>query len=144
MLMFALGAIVIVIGLLNNHQDFANSLFHKTGQAIQLQPAKFKWTTFLSGSALLFSSFIGFDSIAQAGGEGKPRQAVAASNRHLHPYRYGFLFCVHLCRVSHHPMELCRSGSPDNRCHSPGFAACRDAGELIGVRHLWRRNCFIQ
>ena len=71
MLMFALGAIVIVIGLLNNHQDFANSLFHKTGQAIQLQPAKFKWTTFLSGSALLFSSFIGFDSIAQAGGEAK-------------------------------------------------------------------------
>jgi APA family basic amino acid/polyamine antiporter len=38
-----------------------------------IQPADidFSWRTFLTASAILFSSFIGFDSIAQAGGEAK-------------------------------------------------------------------------
>jgi APA family basic amino acid/polyamine antiporter len=61
---------VIVAGYAYNHQDFY--------QAIQLEPAsletsgsKFNLMTFLSAAALLFASFIGFDSIAQAGGEAK-------------------------------------------------------------------------
>lgn len=70
-MMFGLGAIVIVTGLMNTHQDFSDALLRKTGQVIDLLPAKFNWMTFLSGAALLFSSFIGFDSIAQAGGEAK-------------------------------------------------------------------------
>jgi len=68
-LMFILGAVVIVSGFSFDHQDFVNA----TGS-----PAKFSkevlhidLTTFLSAAAILFSSFIGFDSIAQAGGEAK-------------------------------------------------------------------------
>lgn len=71
-LMFALGAIVIVAGLFNDHSDFASALMTREGRAIPLAPdSGLEWTVFLSASALLFSSFIGFDSIAQAGGEAK-------------------------------------------------------------------------
>ena len=68
-LMFALGGIVIVAGLLYDHQDFAAALLEKEGRKIQPAGFEFSWRTFLSASAILFSSFIGFDSIAQAGGE---------------------------------------------------------------------------
>lgn len=67
-LMFTLGAVVIVAGFSFNHQDFAavtgTERFPTSSQPI-------KWMTFLSAAAILFSSFIGFDSIAQAGGEAK-------------------------------------------------------------------------
>ncbi|MBK5278733.1 MAG: amino acid permease, partial [Bacteroidia bacterium] len=71
-MMFALGGIVIVVGFLYNHQDFASALLAKEGRTIiEPENTKFNLTTFLSASALLFSSFIGFDSIAQAGGEAR-------------------------------------------------------------------------
>jgi APA family basic amino acid/polyamine antiporter len=70
-LMFVLGGIVIVAGLSFNHSDFLAALAEKEGKTLELNPAKFSWPTFLSAAALLFSSFIGFDSIAQAGGEAK-------------------------------------------------------------------------
>jgi APA family basic amino acid/polyamine antiporter len=71
-IMFALGAIVIVAGLLNDHSDFARALMEKENRAVPEGIAHpFDWKIFLSASALLFSSFIGFDSIAQAGGEAK-------------------------------------------------------------------------
>ncbi len=68
-LMFALGAIVIVSGFSFDHQDFIIASGVDAGHfdaAIQIG-----LVTFLSASAVLFSSFIGFDSIAQAGGEAK-------------------------------------------------------------------------
>ncbi|MEM7356259.1 MAG: APC family permease, partial [Acidobacteriota bacterium] len=37
----------------------------------QTEPPDLRWHAFLAASAILFSSFIGFDSIAQAGGEAK-------------------------------------------------------------------------
>lgn len=70
-LMFGLGAIVIVTGLSFDKQDFAQALMLREGRSIVEISAIFNWRTFLAGSALLFSSFIGFDSIAQAGGEAK-------------------------------------------------------------------------
>lgn len=71
-MMFALGAIVIVVGFLFNHQDFTSALLAKEGRTfIEPENTTFNLTTFLSASALLFSSFIGFDSIAQAGGEAR-------------------------------------------------------------------------
>ncbi len=70
-LMFLLGGIVIVAGLIYNQDDFAAALLAKEGRDIFASPAEFNWRTFLSASALLFASFIGFDSIAQAGGEAK-------------------------------------------------------------------------
>jgi basic amino acid/polyamine antiporter, APA family len=70
-LMFALGAIVIVTGLVFDHNDFTRAVFNRDGRIVENTLPVFNWATFLSGSALLFSSFIGFDSIAQAGGEAK-------------------------------------------------------------------------
>jgi len=67
-LMFVLGAVVIVVGFSYNHVDYLQAVNKE-----QLKPALTKllpdtWT-FLSASAVLFASFIGFDSIAQAGSE---------------------------------------------------------------------------
>lgn len=70
-LMFVLGGIVIVAGLIYNHEDFATALMTKEGRTVPDTIIGFNWRTFLSASALLFASFIGFDSIAQAGGEAK-------------------------------------------------------------------------
>lgn len=68
-LMFALGGVVIIAGLSFDHADFAEAL--GAGKSISTEAAVFHWPTFLSAAALLFSSFIGFDSIAQAGGEAR-------------------------------------------------------------------------
>jgi APA family basic amino acid/polyamine antiporter len=71
-IMFALGAIVIFAGFSFDHADFAKALMEKEGRIHQPgDPNGLDWRVFLSASALLFSSFIGFDSIAQAGGEAK-------------------------------------------------------------------------
>ncbi len=70
-LMFGLGALVIVSALNFDHIDFANALLEKEGKSIPVLESNFDWSVFLTASALLFSSFIGFDSIAQAGGEAK-------------------------------------------------------------------------
>ena len=70
-LMFVLGGIVIVAGLMFTQDDFASALMIKEGRTVPTTTAEFNWNTFLSASALLFASFIGFDSIAQAGGEAK-------------------------------------------------------------------------
>tara|TARA_R110002051_G_scaffold185303_3_gene254765 strand:- start:1174 stop:2661 length:1488 start_codon:yes stop_codon:yes gene_type:complete len=71
-LMFALGGIVIAAGLLYDSTDFLTGLQEKTGRTFEpTTNINFDWRIFLSAAALLFSSFIGFDSIAQAGGEAK-------------------------------------------------------------------------
>jgi APA family basic amino acid/polyamine antiporter len=70
--MFALGAIVIVAGFSFDQGEFAAAVLEREGVAISAAPpGKFQWGTFLAASALLFASFIGFDSIAQAGGEAR-------------------------------------------------------------------------
>ncbi len=71
-LMFLMGAIVIFSGFYFSQADFAQAVLEKNGQPIPSDPMqKFDLMTFFSASALLFASFIGFDSIAQAGGEAK-------------------------------------------------------------------------
>nr|WP_236032690.1 APC family permease [Algoriphagus pacificus] len=71
-LMFALGGIVIISGLLFDSSDFLTALQEKEGRTFTpTTDIAFDWRIFLSAAALLFSSFIGFDSIAQAGGEAK-------------------------------------------------------------------------
>lgn len=77
-LMFALGAVVIVAGFAFDHHDFSTALLEQEGRSISeaTQPS-FNLGIFFAASALLFSSFIGFDSIAQAGGEAKkPNRAL--------------------------------------------------------------------
>lgn len=68
-LMFALGGVVIVAGFLFDHGDFAAAVAAEGG--VPEGDAPFRLGTFLQASALLFASFIGFDSIAQAGGEAR-------------------------------------------------------------------------
>ena len=71
-LMFLLGSVVIVAGFMFDHADFAAALSATEGRAVPPEPhAPFRLGPFLAASALLFSSFIGFDSIAQAGGEAR-------------------------------------------------------------------------
>jgi amino acid transporter len=73
-LTFLLGGVVIVAGYSFDHQDFARALAAR-GKAVPAsvavgdQPPE--WRRFLSATTLLFASYIGFDSIAQAGGEAK-------------------------------------------------------------------------
>lgn len=71
-LMFALGAVVIVAGFLFEQPEFAAAVLEREGRPVpEAETAPFYLGTFLAASALLFSSFIGFDSIAQAGGEAR-------------------------------------------------------------------------
>uniref|UniRef100_UPI0040482B13 APC family permease n=1 Tax=Algoriphagus sp. TaxID=1872435 RepID=UPI0040482B13 len=70
-LMFVLGMVVIGGGLSYSQEEFLAALAIKEGRSVDLIEVPFNWITFLSASAILFSSFIGFDSIAQAGGEAK-------------------------------------------------------------------------
>lgn len=70
-LTFALGFVVIVAGFLFDHADFAAALQAREGRAIPDVAASFDPWSFLSASAVLFASFIGFDAIAQAGGEAR-------------------------------------------------------------------------
>ena len=71
-LMFALGGIVIAAGLVYDSSDFLSALKENEGRSfVPTKTVAFDWRIFLSAAALLFSSFIGFDSIAQAGGEAK-------------------------------------------------------------------------
>ena len=71
-LMFGLGAVVIVAGSLYTQADFLQ-VVQSSGESTEslAVTAPFKAVHFLAAAALLFSSFIGFDSIAQAGGEAK-------------------------------------------------------------------------
>jgi APA family basic amino acid/polyamine antiporter len=73
--MFGLGAIVIVTGLSFDQADFASALLQQEGQSVpESSDSGLSFSTFLTAAALLFSSFIGFDSIAQAGGEARNPQ----------------------------------------------------------------------
>ena len=70
-LTFALGAVVIVAGFLFDHGDFSAALMAREGRTIPEIEAEFAVWPFVSAAAVLFASFIGFDAIAQAGGEAK-------------------------------------------------------------------------
>jgi len=71
-LTLAIGGIVIVAGFSYNHADFAAALLAREGRIVaEAAPPPFSLRTFIPAAAILFSSFIGFDSIAQAGGEAK-------------------------------------------------------------------------
>jgi amino acid transporter len=69
--MFALGAIVVVAGFSFDHADFAAALMERENRSVPEATAPFDIAKFLAAAALLFASFIGFDAIAQAGGEAK-------------------------------------------------------------------------
>jgi len=70
--MFSLGSIVIISGLIFNQNDFINSVYRIESRVIEpVLDNSFDWKIFLTASTLMFSSFIGFDAIAQTGNEAK-------------------------------------------------------------------------
>lgn len=71
-LTFLLGGVVIVAGFAFDHVDFAAAIHARGETSVPAAPdAPLRGGVFLSAAALLFASFIGFDSIAQAGGEAR-------------------------------------------------------------------------
>ena len=71
-LTFLLGSVVIVAGFAFDHGDFAAAVAARgEGPIPPAVSSPLGAGAFLSAAALLFASFIGFDSIAQAGGEAK-------------------------------------------------------------------------
>ena len=71
-LMFVLGGVVIVAGFSHTHTDFAAALLAREGRTLALEAtASPGLGTLLAAMPVLFASFIGFDSIAQAGGEAR-------------------------------------------------------------------------
>ena len=92
--MFALGAIVIVAGF-SFDQATSPPLAAQAATACRGADAPFRWGRFLAASAVLFSSFIGFDSIAQAGGEAQNPALAAAGDRHRRGRRRQLLPAVH-------------------------------------------------
>lgn len=71
-LTFVLGGIVIVAGFLFDHADFAAAVQLKEGRAMPARDdTPMTLRIFFTAATVLFSGFIGFDSIAQAGGEAK-------------------------------------------------------------------------
>lgn len=72
LLMFGLGMIVIYSGISINQESFKAAIPKEVLSKIDLaSDTDFQWQTFLAAAAILFSSFIGFDAIAQASGEAK-------------------------------------------------------------------------
>lgn len=70
--MFVAGFIVIIAGFRFDQADFAAALRAQEGATLPPAPeAPFDLSKFLAAASILFSSFIGFDSIAQAGGEAR-------------------------------------------------------------------------
>ena len=70
-LTFALGGVVIIAGFWFDAGDFSAVLMAREGRAIPTVQGSFQLWPFMSASAVLFASFIGFDAIAQAGGEAR-------------------------------------------------------------------------
>ena len=69
---FVLGGVVIVAGFLFNHADFAQAVLAREGRALPVQSASApSLRVFFTAATVLFSGYIGFDAIAQAGGEAK-------------------------------------------------------------------------
>ena len=78
--MFILGAIVIIAGMFYDHFDFLRGLWQQERRVFVFEnepQAGDRWLRLMSAGAVLFASFIGFDSIAQAGGEARdPRRTI--------------------------------------------------------------------
>jgi len=70
-LTFALGAVVVVAGFSHTQAEFLAALAARGSTVSLVAEASPLGAVLLPASALLFASFIGFDSIAQAGGEAK-------------------------------------------------------------------------
>ncbi len=68
---FILGSFVIYFASSKTSVIFTDAVLQKTGKNIPTAISKFNWDKIVAASTILFASFIGFDSIAQVGGEAR-------------------------------------------------------------------------
>ena len=121
-IMLSLGALVIFAALHFNQEDFAHELLEHEGRLIPTTTASFNFITFLMAAALLFSSFIGFDSIAQAGGEAKnPKRnlPLAIAIAILGVGLYYFIFVAAIYRAV--PWQFVAEEAMDKDISAPGL-----------------------
>lgn len=121
-IMFSLGAVVIFAALHFTQEDFAHELLEHEGRVIPSTTTGFHFPTFLTAAALLFSSFIGFDSIAQAGGEAKnPRRnlPLAIAIAILGVGLYYFIFVAAVYRAV--PWQFVAEEAMDKDISAPGL-----------------------
>ncbi len=74
-LMFCCALVVVVCGFSFDHEDYVSAI--KAGPssaALAAVPTQFDLSSLLAASAILFGSYIGFETIAQAGGEARHPQ----------------------------------------------------------------------
>ena len=101
-LMFLLGGVVIVAGFSFDQADFIAAVQARDGVTIPDAPVSpFDLTTFLAASAVLFASFIGFDSIAQAGGEAKRPERIFPSQLGLAVVTVGSFYLLFTAAMYH-------------------------------------------
>jgi len=122
-LMFALGAVVIIAGFSFNHQDFSAGLLAKEGRdLVSPATANFDINVFLSASAVLFASFIGFDSIAQAGGEARNPSRTLPLAIGLAVFTVGSFYLLFTSAVYHAvPWNFIAQEAVDQDITAPGL-----------------------
>jgi APA family basic amino acid/polyamine antiporter len=142
LLMFALGAIVIVAASALITRTSPRRWLAREGRALPVQSASPVAApgTFLAAAAILFSSFIGFDAIAQAGGEARnPGAQPAPGDRHRRARRRHLLPAVHRRGLPRRALVLRRQRGACERRHGAG-AVRLPAARRLGRRHHRRRR----
>lgn len=122
-LMFLLGGVVIALGFVYNQTDFIAAL-QALNQSVNLSPPSFEVRSFLAASAILFSSFIGFDSIAQAGGEAKEPHKLLPRAIGLAVVVVGLFYVLFTSSVYHIvPWQFVASKAQAQDVTAPGLLA---------------------
>ena len=134
-LTFLLGGVVIVAGFSFDHAAFAAALLAREGRAVAATAAPpLTLSVLLPASALMFASFIGFDSIAQAGGEAKTSGTKsAARDRHRRRLGRHFLHALHRRGVPRRAVAVHRRRSAASRPDGPGSAGIPAAAGVDGA-----------
>ncbi len=122
-LMFALGGIVVVAGFTFDSSDFLAALRERgVNDFTPVSSVEFDWRIFLSAAALLFSSFIGFDSIAQAGGEARNPTSSLPKAILLAIFSVGIFYFLFTAAVYHTvPWSYVAAEAMDKDISAPGL-----------------------
>ncbi len=144
LLMFLGGLVAIPAGFAFDHQDFVAAVAAREGISVSLpQAVELRWSVVLTASVLLFSSFVGFDAVAQAGGEAQnPGRnlplaiVISDSGSGL------VLHALHRRRLPRRSLELhCRARGDDGFSPLPACSATffrRGGPSSSSERRRWR------
>ena len=132
-LTFALGSVVIVAGFAFDHADFAAALAGARAAAPLRRRRRRRRCApaLLPASVLLFASFIGFDSIAQAGGEARRPAATCrwpSSSPSASSPSFYFLFTAAVYHTA--PWHYVAAEAQRRDVTAPGAARRRAAAVL--------------